>query len=176
MPRIALAEPGSNLKLEANLDAVASVSFLTLFQKGAFQSENFHVSYLGIPSLVPTYFLALPIFLKALGTVAPTGLYIFLPKTSKVSCVRSLAPGLITTFSAPLKPMPANFAEAFKLGPTKVKAPINVVPSAPNFNLFLKMAAALSAPVRPSRLSLCVLAKAFCTTLPSGSPKTSPSV
>jgi len=47
----------------------------------------------------------------------------------------------------------------FNDGPTKVKAPKNAVPSAPNFNLFLNTAAAYSfGSVIPSRLSSCVVA------------------
>ena len=58
---------------------------------------------------------------------------------------------MIATFSVMFNPAPATLAAPFKLGPTKVRPDMKAVPSAPNFNLFLKIAAALSLPVKPSR-------------------------
>ena len=79
-----------------------------------------------------------------------------------------------TTFS---KITPEPLANPFKEGPTNVNAPINAVPSAPNFSLFLNTAAAYSfgSFIFASSSNL-VLDKALSKKLPFSSPNISPTL
>jgi len=80
--------------------------------------------------------------------------------------------GSLARFTSVLVQYGFGFSVARKIA-TKLLIP---APSAPNFNLFLKTAAARSLPLNPSRLSFCVAINFFCNQLPSALPKISPIV
>ena len=127
-------------------------------------SENFQSSCLGIPNLVKPLSMFWDINLNVCGK----------PDFSLASNLEApVNRGPTTSVDA----TPIILAPPLKVGPTKVNAPKNAVPSAPNFNLFLSTAAAYSfGSLIPSKLSSLELAKAFCKKFPSSSPNKFPTV
>ena len=117
----------------------------------------------------------MPAFSKPLSTslLAPCNAFIvYLLATTLVAPVN-------TGPTASLKIIPVPVAPNFKVGPTNFNAPINVAPSVPNFNLFLRIAAAFSLPSSPSKDSGSVASIFCCNQLPPSSsvlPKIPPSV
>jgi hypothetical protein len=149
-----------DLKFSVNVSIALSIEVFIFIP----YSENFHNSCLGIPNLLIPLSIFSPINLSVCGIPDFS-----LAKTLDIPV--SVGPTTLVDAS------PTTLDPPFNAGPTKLNAPINAVPSAPNFNLFLNTAAAYSfGSLIPSKLSSCVVTKAFSKKFPSGSPKISPKV
>ena len=150
----------SNLPPDLNLEVNSSNALNTDDFKPDWKSPNFQYSYLGIPIL---FVVASILLANVLDAAVTTGCIV-------------LADTLRTGSTILDKPNPATLAPPLIVGPINFKVPIKAVPSAPNFNLFLNKAAALSLPVSPSNFSRDVLYNRFWIVLPSSLPKISPTL
>ena len=166
---IAVAEPLSNFQLGLRGATIQSSNHLL----NVFMSENFQYSLLGIPSLVIPLVHPFLANLNKPGIPIPPLVWadkILLPRPN----VMSAKPGIFVIgpickdlgSCCPPNTFPAVLAASFNDGPTNVIPPTKAVPSAPNFNLFLRIAAALSLPTNPSRLSDFELTNSCCNLFP----------